>query len=246
MRNVRCCHFSTASTVSRVVPGMSLTIDRSSFSNRFSSDDLPTFGRPTIATGGLRRFVRRVAGARGRAGKPRDDLVQQVADALAVLGGDLDDRLEAELVELDGRVRAPAVVGLVDRHQDRRLRRLAAPRRSPRRPRPALRAHRRRTQSPRSRWPAGRADDQLVQRIVAGAEHPAGIDQRERRPLPLGRLRNESRVVPATGVTMARRVSVIRLNRVDLPTLGRPTSTTVGPARTRFRGMSKCVVRTEA
>ena len=36
-----------------------------------------------------------------------------------------------------------------------------------------------------------------------------------------------SRVVPATGATMDRRVPVMRLKRVDLPTLGRPTSTTV-------------------
>src|SRR5436853_7374600 len=37
-----------------------------------------------------------------------------------------------------------------------------------------------------------------------------------------------SRVVPAMGVTIARRFPVMRLNSVDLPTLGRPTSTTDG------------------
>src|SRR4051812_18050376 len=52
-----------------------------------------------------------------------------------------------------------------------------------------------------------------------------------------------SRVVPGTGVTMARRVSVIRLKRVDFPTLGRPTSTTVGSPPGRFSGMSKDAVR---
>src|SRR3990172_2313898 len=36
-----------------------------------------------------------------------------------------------------------------------------------------------------------------------------------------------SRVVPGTGVKMARRLPTVRLKRVDLPTLGRPTSTTV-------------------
>ena len=40
-----------------------------------------------------------------------------------------------------------------------------------------------------------------------------------------------SRVVPGTGVTMARRVRVIRLNSVDLPTLGRPINTTSGERR---------------
>src|SRR5688572_16286702 len=37
-----------------------------------------------------------------------------------------------------------------------------------------------------------------------------------------------SRVVPAMGVTMARLERVKRLNKVDFPTLGRPTSTTEG------------------
>src|SRR5690348_9279878 len=37
-----------------------------------------------------------------------------------------------------------------------------------------------------------------------------------------------SRVVPAIGVTIARRVPVMRLNSVDLPTFGRPTRTTEG------------------
>jgi hypothetical protein len=36
---------------------------------------------------------------------------------------------------------------------------------------------------------------------------------------------------------MARRVPVIRLNKVDLPTFGRPTSTTVGRAPERFMAM---------
>src|SRR6185503_1844946 len=39
------------------------------------------------------------------------------------------------------------------------------------------------------------------------------------------------RVVPAIGVTIARRVPVIRLKSVDLPTLGRPTRTTEGRGR---------------
>jgi hypothetical protein len=38
---------------------------------------------------------------------------------------------------------------------------------------------------------------------------------------------------------MARRVLVIRLKSVDFPTLGRPTSTTVGAFEARFEVMSK-------
>lgn len=40
-----------SSTVSRVVPGISLTIALSVCSNVLSRRDLPTFGRPTMATG---------------------------------------------------------------------------------------------------------------------------------------------------------------------------------------------------
>ena len=39
---------------------------------------------------------------------------------------------------------------------------------------------------------------------------------------------SESRVVPAIGATIARREPMMRLKRVDFPTLGRPTSTTDG------------------
>ena len=46
-----------------------------------------------------------------------------------------------------------------------------------------------------------------------------------------------SRVVPGIDVTIARRVPVKRLNRVDLPTLGRPTKTTER-SPSRFRVLS--------
>ncbi len=41
----------TSSIVSRVVPGISETMARSSCSRRFRSEDLPTFGLPAITTG---------------------------------------------------------------------------------------------------------------------------------------------------------------------------------------------------
>ena len=41
---------TTVSIASRVVPGMSCTTERSSPTSRLNSVDLPTFGRPTIAT----------------------------------------------------------------------------------------------------------------------------------------------------------------------------------------------------
>jgi hypothetical protein len=63
------------------------------------------------------------------------------------------------------------------------------------------------------------------------SEEPAGIDAREVASCPQsGRAARVSRVVPATGATMERRVPVMRLKRVDFPTLGRPTRTTAGPS----------------
>ena len=49
-RNVVSPRVSTVSIVSRVVPGTSETMTRVSPSSAFRSDDLPTFGRPRIAT----------------------------------------------------------------------------------------------------------------------------------------------------------------------------------------------------
>ena len=89
MRNCLRCHVNMASTESLVVPGTSETIIRSSLSSRFTSDDLPAFGRPTIATAVSRRSSSEVT--RGASGKRRNDGVHQFAHARAVLGADLDD-----------------------------------------------------------------------------------------------------------------------------------------------------------
>ena len=59
IRKRRRCHASGESIASRVVPGMSLTSTRSSLSSRLTSDDLPTFGRPTMATVVARRLAAR-------------------------------------------------------------------------------------------------------------------------------------------------------------------------------------------
>ena len=55
-----------------------------------------------------------------------------------------------------------------------------------------------------------------------------------------------SRVVPAIGVTIAASSPASRLSRLDLPTLGRPTSTTVSPSRSSapcFARASTCASR---
>ena len=73
---------STVSIASRVVPGTSETITRSSPSSAFRRLDLPTFGRPRIAT----RIASSPTSCRPLPGSIVDDRVEQVAGAVAVQG----------------------------------------------------------------------------------------------------------------------------------------------------------------
>ena len=76
--------------------------------------------------------------------------------------------------------------------------------------------------------------DQQHQQVRAGNRSPALLDdqlmQRIFALATTGRA-SASRVVPATGATMARRLPVMRLKSVDLPTFGRPARTTAGDLR---------------
>ena len=127
-----------------------------------------------------------------RAGRSADDLVEQVANTVAVFGGDLDDRLEAELIELDRAAARPLVVGLVDRHQHRHVHRaeplgdlLVAGHQ------PVASIYNEDNDLRRFERPlARRCTTSSWSGSCARAEHPAGIDQRERNPLPLSRLRD--------------------------------------------------------
>ena len=66
-------------------------------------------------------------------------------------------------------------------------------------------------------------------RIRAGAVKSTRVGELEATSLAtMPETPSESRVVPAIGATIARREPMMRLNRVDFPTLGRPTSTTDG------------------
>ena len=93
---------TTVSMVSRVVPGMSWTTDRSSPMSRLNSVDLPTLGRPTMATDEDLRPARRRRPSSARrpsalGGQARStQLVEQVAGAAAVQRADRDGLAEAE------------------------------------------------------------------------------------------------------------------------------------------------------
>ena len=93
----------------------------------------------------------------------------------------------------------------------------------------ALRGRPRRRPGDRRRdRPLPLLDDQLVERILAGAVQPAGVEQLERRAPPEDRPRQRVAGRPGDGRDDARREPVMRLKRVDFPTFGRPTRTTDG------------------
>ena len=103
---------TVSSTASRVVPAMGETMARSCPVSAFSSVDLPTLGRPMMATlmAGA-SSARRLVGIPGEAG---GHVVEQRVDADAVLGGNGKDVGDAERVELVRQVLCAPGIGLVD------------------------------------------------------------------------------------------------------------------------------------
>src|SRR4029453_616473 len=60
---------------------------------------------------------------------------------------------------------------------------------------------------------------------------PPVSTQTKARPACSARATTRSRVTPGASSTMARRARTMRLKSIDLPTFGRPTTTTTGNAR---------------
>ena len=104
------------STLSRVVPGTSLTIIRSAWASVLTNVLLPTLRRPTMAS-----FItpsRRRRAGRSSAGSSSTAVQQRVP--AAILRGAGAHHLAAELVEFVGLAVQPGVVGLVGHADDRR------------------------------------------------------------------------------------------------------------------------------
>ena len=111
-------------------PGRSETITRSSPSSAFRSDDLPTFGRPRIAT--------RIASSPSRRASPLpgsrvDDLVEQVAGAVPVHARRAGSGRRARAGATRARAVLRRIVDLVREHEHRLVRLRAGSARSPRR-----------------------------------------------------------------------------------------------------------------
>ena len=121
--------------------------------------------------------------------QPLDHLVEEVADPLPVLRGNLHDGVEPELVEIERPRLCALVVGLVDRNDDRT----------------PFRAHSFRDFEVRWHQPFASIDDKhkdgrvferapamlehlFLKRILTLAEHAGRICQQERHIAPVGRL----------------------------------------------------------
>ena len=172
------------STASRVVPGVASTTTRSSPSSALTREDLPTFGLPTSAT--RTGAAPASSGARGlREGL--QDLGHHVVEADRVLRRDRVDPVDAEAVEVERERLAGRAVHLVGEHEDRareprqhRARQLLVERRQ------ALDGvgHEEDDVGVGERG-GGLVADLDRHRVVGEEVEAAGVDDRERHPVPL-------------------------------------------------------------
>ena len=230
---------------SRVVPGRSCTTARSSPTSRLNKVDLPTLGRPTIATekilsSGALAGVAVVVGSTSSAGgrQHRDERVEEVAAVAAVQRREGVRVAEAELGELPHRTFAALVVDLVGDHEHRHRRALQHARdRASSSVTPTVTSTTTTMTSAsriaRSACPltlAASPGSSSVRPDSPGSSQPPVSIRRNRRPRhsPTNSLR--SRVTPGFSCTIASRRPTMRFTSVDFPTLGRPTTATTGNA----------------
>ena len=225
---------TTVSIVSRVVPGMSWTTERSSPISRLNSVDLPDVG---AAGDGDRHGARVVLGRRRqaassvrcRASGSTHQLVEHVAGAAAVEGADRVRVAQAEAQQVPDEVVAAGAVDLVGDHEHGRLD--AAQDLGD----PVVVVGEADGGVDHEEDGVGLADgllallgDLVVEGAAAGPSSRPCRPGRTARPFQSASTSLRSRVTPGRSSTMASRRPMIRLTRVDLPTLGRPTMATVG------------------
>ena len=217
--------------LSRVVPGSSLAMTRSSPSRRLTRVDLPTFGRPMTAM----RMAPESSRLRRCGVKPSSTCsisVSQPCPWLAEMasGGPRPSRWKsapARSGSSPSALLSTSVTGLPARRSSRATNTSCGE--SPAR---ASASNISRSASCTARSVCAR----ICAAIPTGfsTSPPVSITTQgtgPSRPKPYCR----SRVSPGTSATMASRVPVSTLNRVDLPTFGRPTSAMTGSMRGALR-----------
>src|SRR5438270_6511927 len=221
---------TSVSMLSRVVPGRSCTTDRSSPISLLNSVDLPTFGRPTMATAGGRSSssIGAGSGAASSAGRAattrsRRSPTPRPCRALTGAGSPRPRRVKSQASES---LLSPSTL-LATNTTGRLLRRSRFATRSSSSVTPTVASTTSRTRSAsataRSAWSLT-----WLSSPPSAASQPPVSTRRNGRPRQSASTVLRSRVTPGCSSTIASRRPRMRLTSVDLPTLGRPTTATTG------------------
>src|SRR4051812_738006 len=231
---------TTVSTLSRVVPGTSCTTERSSPMRRLNSGDLPTFGRPTMATAGTSGSVgadvsSTFSGSRRRSTTAsRRSPVPRPCSALTGNGSPSPRRANPHASA--SRPESSTLLATTRTCLSDLRRRLAT--RSSSSVTPMAASTTRRTTSASL---MARSACRLTWASMPSwaAIHPPVSTSRNSRPFQSASRIFRSRVTPGRSSTIASRRPTIRLTNVDLPTLGRPTTATRGSVICRHECAAK-------
>ena len=243
-----CASASSTDTASRVSPGSGPVIIRSSPSSRFSSVDLPAFGRPTIARrsgpggrGGSTTSSPSIGSGSGSSSSSPGTGSAAAAGSRSAISpirsaspspcsaetaiGLPSPRLYASIAAA-----APALPSaLFATSMTRRpWRRSQAAKCASAGVMPLRASMQNSTRSACATACSDEARMRPYRLSGAASSRPAVSISRTRRPRSIASASLASRVTPGVSATIARRPPASRLNSVDLPTLGRPAITTTG------------------
>src|SRR5215218_6576558 len=221
---VRSPRWRTVSIASRVVPGTSETITRSSPSSAFSRLDLPTFGRPRTAT--------RIASSPTSCGPLPGSIVTTASSRSPVpwpcwaesgTGSPSPSRWNSKA---SASCRGSSILLASKSTGLRARRRIAASSSSPG-VIPARASTTNRIRSASAIAACACSATERVMGVGSAMSTPPVSIRRKRRPFQSATTSLRSRVTPGVACTTASRDSVNRLTSVDLPTFGKPTTATV-------------------
>ena len=219
------------STESRVVPGRSETIIRSAWARVLMNVDLPVLGRPTTAI-----FMTASAGfSSSAAGKHLLDHLEQSLAIPVLLAGDRNRLAAAKLVEFSAPLIDLGVIGLVHDQDDRRLQV----------PQPlghflverhqlVADVHHEENQAGLVHCRIDLPVHVLAQIVAVDHADSAGVDQLEETWVLVVAELGECPHPVAGNARLSSTIAILRpanqFRSEDLPTLGRPTITTLGKA----------------
>src|SRR3954447_16437349 len=223
----------SSSTGSTVVPATSLTTTRSSLATLFSSEDLPTFGLPTIATRrGPPASASRSGGASGSASRTASSMSPVPRPCIADTGNGspiprLHRFIASDSIRWSSTLFAASTTGLPAFRSTRTTASSASVM-------PTVASTTNSTASAALMAISACAATRAAIPTASGSQPPVSTTVNSR-PAQLASYDTRSRVTPGVSSTTASRRPMMRLTSVDLPTFGRPTiaSTGSGPLSSR-------------